>query len=49
MTSYHQIVHDVAVVFGFQYDDSAPDWIHPFIHLILVLAPAMLSVVLIYF
>ncbi|WP_237065878.1 ABC transporter ATP-binding protein [Loktanella sp. M215] len=49
MTSYHQIVHDVAVVFGFQYDDSAPDWIHPFIHLILVLAPALLSVVLIYF
>lgn len=45
---YHGIVHDLTEFFGYQYDDSAPDWIHPFIHLIFVLAPAMLVSVVIY-
>ncbi|MGJ5619093.1 ABC transporter ATP-binding protein [Sulfitobacter sp. MF3-043] len=45
---YHRIVHDYSVLFGYQYDGAAPDWVHPFIHLIVVLAPAVLSVVVSY-
>lgn len=45
---YHRVIHDFSVFFGYRYDETAPDWIHPFIHLILVLAPAMLAGVIIY-
>lgn len=48
MEGYHRIVHNLSVIFGYRYDGAAPDWIHPFIHLILVLAPAVLSVVVSY-
>jgi ABC-type multidrug transport system fused ATPase/permease subunit len=46
---YHVLVHDLTSFFGYQYDETAPDWIHPFIHLIFVLAPAMLCAVAVYF
>lgn len=46
--TYHSVVHDVTQFFGYQYDDTAPDWIHPFIHLIFVLAPAMLVGVVVF-
>ncbi len=39
---YHAVVHDVTIAFGYNYNDTTPDWIHPFLHLILVLAPAFL-------
>lgn len=42
---YHLLVHDVAAAFGYDYNDATPDWVHPFIHLILVLAPALLIIV----
>ena len=42
---YHLLVHDVAAAFGYDYNDVTPDWVHPFIHLILVLAPALLITV----
>ena len=42
---YHLLVHDVAAAFGYDYNDATPDWVHPFIHLILVLAPALLITV----
>ncbi len=42
MDRYHVLVHDVSSVFGYVYNDTAPDWIHPFIHIILVLGPALL-------
>lgn len=42
---YHVIVHEISSVFGYDYHDSTPDWVHPFIHLILVLAPALLAAV----
>jgi ABC-type multidrug transport system fused ATPase/permease subunit len=42
---YHLLVHDVAAAFGYGYNDVTPDWVHPFIHLILVLAPALLITV----
>lgn len=48
MANYHELVNKVTVLVGYQYDDSAPEWIHPFIHLILVLAPALLGLVIIY-
>lgn len=35
-------VHNVSAAFGYDYNDATPDWVHPFIHLILVLAPALL-------
>jgi hypothetical protein len=37
---YHVLVHGLTAFFGYRYDDTASDWIHPFIHLIFVLAPA---------
>lgn len=49
MDWYHVIVHDVAAMFGFTYDETTPDWIHPFIHLILMVAPVMLVSVGCYF
>ncbi len=45
---YHIFVHDVSSAFGYDYNDATPDWVHPFIHLILVLAPALLTGVLAY-
>ena len=42
---YHLLVHDVAAAFGYDYNDVTPDWGHPLIHLILVLAPALLITV----
>lgn len=45
---YHGFVHDLTAFFGYHYDDTAPDWIHPFIHLIFVLVPAMLVAVAVY-
>lgn len=48
MERYHDLVHKVSAAFGYQYTESVPDWIHPFIHLILVLAPALLVAVVSY-
>lgn len=45
LDQYHAIVHDISEAFGYHYHDGSPDWVHPFIHLILVLAPAMLATV----
>ena len=45
---YHLFVHDVSAVFGYDYNDATPDWIHPFIHVILVLTPALLIALCIY-
>jgi ABC-type multidrug transport system fused ATPase/permease subunit len=42
LEKYHVFVHDVSSAFGYEYNDTTPDWAHPFIHLILVLAPALL-------
>ena len=42
---YHLFVHDVAAMFGYDYSDATPDWLHPFIRVILVLAPSFLIVV----
>ena len=42
MDRYHVLVHDVSALFGYDYNDTTPDWVHPFIHLILVLAPGLL-------
>lgn len=39
---YHVFVHSVSYAIGYGYHDATPDWVHPFIHLILVLAPAVL-------
>ena len=46
--TYHGFVHDVTELFGYQYDDTVPDWIHPFIHVIFVVVPAMLVSVVLY-
>ncbi|SEN65663.1 hypothetical protein SAMN04488077_12312 [Roseovarius tolerans] len=39
---YYVIVHDLVLYFGYPYDDKVPDWIHPIIHVIFVIAPALL-------
>ncbi|MFT5796992.1 MAG: ABC-type multidrug transport system fused ATPase/permease subunit [Candidatus Azotimanducaceae bacterium] len=39
---YHVFVHSVSSAIGYDYHDATPDWVHLFIHLILVLAPALL-------
>lgn len=38
----HSIAHDAAAWLGFPYDKTAPDWMHATLHLILVVAPALL-------
>ena len=42
LDSYHVLVHDVSAAFGYDYNDAMPDWVHPFIHIILILTPALL-------
>tara|TARA_R110002110_G_scaffold804_4_gene3060 strand:+ start:963 stop:2198 length:1236 start_codon:yes stop_codon:yes gene_type:complete len=47
LDKYHILVHNVSRAFGYEYN-ATPDWVHPFIHLILVLAPALLTSVGVY-
>lgn len=42
LNRYHVLVHDVSAAFGYDYNDATPDWVHPFIHIILVLTPTLL-------
>ncbi len=42
---YHDFSHKMSSAFGFHYHESTPDWVHPFLHLTLVLAPALLTAV----
>ncbi|WP_245597352.1 6TM ABC transporter family protein [Leisingera caerulea] len=46
MPEFHTLAHDAAAALGFNYDSTAPAWLHPMMHLVLVLAPAMLAVTL---
>ncbi|WP_343211375.1 ABC transporter transmembrane domain-containing protein (plasmid) [Aliisedimentitalea scapharcae] len=39
---FHTLAHSVAGWLGTDYDSGAPDWVHPLMHLILVLAPSLL-------
>lgn len=39
---YHSLAHQAANYFGYSYDETAPDWVHPTLHLVLVLAPVLL-------
>lgn len=46
MPEFHSLAHDAAAALGFSYDSTAPAWLHPMMHLVLVLAPALLAVTL---
>ncbi|MBY6142137.1 ABC transporter ATP-binding protein [Leisingera daeponensis] len=46
MLDLHTLTHDAAGAFGFWYDETAPGWLHPVMHLVLVLAPALLVLTL---
>ncbi|MFW8595037.1 ABC transporter ATP-binding protein [Cribrihabitans neustonicus] len=46
LPEYHGYAHRIAGWLGFNYDASDPGWVHPVMHLILVLAPAILAVTL---
>ncbi|WP_448325935.1 ABC transporter ATP-binding protein [Sulfitobacter sp. M13] len=43
LDAYHVFVHNVSAAFGYDYNETTPDWVHPFLHLILVIAPALLT------
>ncbi|MCB4458317.1 ABC transporter ATP-binding protein [Leisingera sp. McT4-56] len=43
MPEFHTLAHDAAAALGFSYDSTAPAWLHPMMHLVLVLAPALLA------
>lgn len=45
---YHAYVHDAASFLGYQYTDASPAWVHPFIHMIVVLTPVLLTAVAVY-
>ena len=45
---YHAYVHDAASALGYEYGDTSPEWIHPFIHMIVVLTPVLLTAVAVY-
>lgn len=40
----HSLAHQAAAWLGADYDSAAPDWVHPLMHLILVLAPSLLAI-----
>lgn len=42
MEKYHIIIHSIANLLGYQYDEKAPDWIHPILHFVLLFAPVLL-------
>ncbi len=42
MEQYHLIIHSIANLLGYQYNEAAPDWIHPILHFVLLCAPALL-------
>ncbi|MFW8635667.1 ABC transporter ATP-binding protein [Cribrihabitans pelagius] len=46
LPEYHGYAHRAAGWLGFEYDPTVPEWVHPVMHLILVLAPAVLAVTL---
>ncbi|WP_241482240.1 ABC transporter transmembrane domain-containing protein [Leisingera sp. ANG-Vp] len=41
---YHSFAHEAAKRLGFSYDETSPEWVHPAMHLVLLLAPALLAV-----
>ncbi len=48
LQTYHRTVHDLAALIGYDYNTAAPVWIHPFIHLIVVIVPLMLCAAVLY-
>lgn len=45
MEKYHSIIHYIANLLGYQYDQNAPDWLHPILHFVLFFAPLCLALV----
>jgi len=45
MEKYHSIIHYIASLLGYQYDQNAPDWLHPILHFVLFFAPLCLILV----
>ena len=41
---FHSLAHRMATWLGADYDSAAPDWVHPLMHLILVLAPTIFAI-----
>lgn len=41
---YHSFAHEAARWLGFNYDESAPEWLHPAMHVVLFLTPTLLAV-----
>ncbi len=48
MKNYHDIVHNIALFLGYQIDESAPDWFHPVLHFVILIAPIFLIIVVTY-
>ncbi|WP_254695706.1 ABC transporter transmembrane domain-containing protein [Leisingera sp. NJS204] len=41
---YHSFAHETANWLGFSYGETSPEWVHPAMHLVLLLAPALLAI-----
>lgn len=48
LETYHLLIHKVSHLLGHQYNDGAPDWLHPVLHVVLFYAPVLLSCVIAY-
>ncbi len=48
MESYHDIVHKIALLFEYKIDENAPDWFHPVLHFVILIAPIFLIIVVTY-
>ncbi len=48
MERYHDIVHKIALLFSYQYDESAPDWFHPVLHFVIFVSPFLLLTVVLH-
>ncbi|WP_108862289.1 ABC transporter ATP-binding protein [Ruegeria sp. Alg231-54] len=44
LPEYHNFAHKAAAWLSFSYDEAAPAWLHPALHLVLVLVPMFLAV-----
>ena len=47
LVSYHDLIHSISHYLGHQYNDGAPEWLHPVLHVVMLYAPVLLIIVIV--
>ena len=47
LTSYHDLIHSISHFLGHQYNDGAPEGVHPVLHVVMLFAPMLLIFVIV--